>query len=323
MNSNWSYALADFLQHQPGVSAVRIDAQSRKVSVATLGEVDLKRLEISLAQTIAAIESQLTIPSSAPKGFILRRDGAITEIAGDSSETTSKLWQWREFAWPDLVAEEKKAAGLRGLEHDESEWKELAIFASACAVFGIAGAVTESMNIGPWWLGHALYAIALVAGGYDAAKESWEHLRKYRLDIHFLMLAVAIGAACVGAWGEAALLLFLFSASGAMEEYALDRTHREVSALLKTAPKKATLILPNGEEKEISIEQLQVGERVIVKPGDAFPADGVVAKGKSASDESALTGEAVPVEKNPGDKVFSGTLNLWGVVEYNVARLPA
>ncbi len=321
MNSNWANALADFLKHQPGVSAVRIDAQSKTVSVATLGEVDMKQLEASLAQTITAIEAHLTAPATAPKGFVLKRDGAVTEIAGASCDTAASMWQWREFAWPDLEAESKETDGAH--EHDESEWKELTVFASVCAVFGIAGAVSEFMHIGPQLLSHVLYAIALIAGGYDATKDSWENLRKYKLDIHFLMLAVAVGAVCIGAWGEAVLLLFLFSASGAMEEYALDRTHREVSALLKTAPKKATLILPNGEEKEISIEQLQVGERVIVKPGDAFPADGVVAKGKSASDESALTGEAVPVEKNPGDSVFSGTLNLWGVVEYNVARLPS
>ena len=86
---------------------------------------------------------------------------------------------------------------------------------------------------------------------------------------------------------------------------------------------RATLVLPDGSEREVAVAELAIGHRVIVKPGDAFPADGTVAKGKSASDESALTGEAVPVEKNVGDAVFSGTLNLWGVVEYEVTRLPS
>jgi Cd2+/Zn2+-exporting ATPase len=133
---------------------------------------------------------------------------------------------------------------------------------------------------------------------------------------------VALGAVCVGAWGEAVLLLFLFSASGAMEEFALDRTHRAVDSLLKSAPKFATLVLPGGGEREVPVAELRVGDRVLVRPGGAFPADGDVAKGKSASDESALTGEAVPVEKAAGDPVFSGTINLWGAVEFEVKRLP-
>jgi Cd2+/Zn2+-exporting ATPase len=108
-----------------------------------------------------------------------------------------------------------------------------------------------------------------------------------------------------------------------MEEYALDRTQREVSALLKSSPKRATVILADGSEKEVAVEDLRVRQRVRVKPGQAFAADGVVVQGRSASDESALTGEANPVEKNVGDQVFSGTLNLWGIVEFDVVRLPS
>jgi Cd2+/Zn2+-exporting ATPase len=137
------------------------------------------------------------------------------------------------------------------------------------------------------------------------------------------MLSVAIGAMFIDAWGEAVLLLFLFSASGAMEEYALDRTQREVSALLKSSPKRATIVLADGSESEIAVEELQLRHRVRVKPGEAFAADGVVLDGRSASDESTLTGEAAPVEKSKGDQVFSGTINLWGIVDYDVARLPS
>src|SRR5690606_20319329 len=128
--------------------------------------------------------------------------------------------------------------------------------------------------------------------------------------------AVATGAIAIGAWGEAVLLLFLFSASGAMEAFALDRTHREVNALLKSAPKQATLVLPDGSEREVPVADLRLGDRVLVRPGAAFPADGQVVEGESASDESALTGEALPVGKGMGDTVFSGTLNLWGAVEF-------
>ena len=96
-----------------------------------------------------------------------------------------------------------------------------------------------------------------------------------------------------------------------------------MSALLKSSPKSATLVIDGGGEREVAVEDLQIGQRLRVKPGAAFAADGVIVAGKSATDESTLTGEANPVEKGVGDQVFSGTLNLWGAVEFTVVRPPA
>src|SRR2546425_38412 len=112
------------------------------------------------------------------------------------------------------------------------------------------------------WLTRGLFLVGLVTGGWDAAVDTWANLKKREIDIHFLMLAVAVGAMFIGAWGEAVLLLFLFSASGAMEEYALDRTQREVSSLLKSAPKQAIVIGADGAELELPVEALQIGQRV-------------------------------------------------------------
>jgi Cd2+/Zn2+-exporting ATPase len=108
-----------------------------------------------------------------------------------------------------------------------------------------------------------------------------------------------------------------------MEAYVLDRTHREVSALLKSSPKRATLLKDDGTEIEVDVSELRVGQTVRVRPGGAYPADGDILQGRSASDESTLTGEAAPVEKNAGDPVFSGTINLWGAIDFRVMRLPA
>jgi len=199
----------------------------------------------------------------------------------------------------------------------------LAYLAATCGVMGVAGVLAQHLVPSLPWLARVFYGIGLITGGWDAIIDTNEQIRKGRIDIHFLMLAVAAGALFIGAWGEAVLLLFLFSASGAMEEYALDRTQREVSALLKTAPKRATLVLADGAEQEVAVEALQVGQRVRVKPGEAFSADGTVVKGKSASDESTLTGEATPVEKGLGDPVFSGTINIWGALDFEVTRLPS
>ncbi|MBI2812851.1 MAG: cadmium-translocating P-type ATPase [Opitutae bacterium] len=316
MPDNWTEQLVRFLREQPEVRAVRIDPAARKVAVATINDIDLAALEAKLAATISAVEARLAARPgfSVPGGYSVKQEGSAVVLGRDTCVTAEKLWLWREMEWPEIKAEPAP---------EDQEWRTLAALAAVCGAAGVAGAAAAHLLPGQPWLARGLFAAGLLAGGWDAAVDSWENLKKGDIDIHFLMLAVALGAVLIGAWSEAVLLLFLFSASGAMEEYALDRTQREVSALLKTSPKQATVVLPDGGEREVAVEELQVGQRVRVKPGAAFAADGVILGGRSASDESALTGEANPVEKNMGDQVFSGTLNLWGAVDYEVARLPA
>jgi len=316
----WPYTLAQFLRSTPGLEAVRIDAAGRKVEVATLGQVDEVLLQERLNEALAAIEEKfgpvdIGQVGVAPAGFTLKQNAGKTELAAPTCETAPKFWTWREFSWPENVEESD--------DHDHEDWRFLAKLAGGCGVFGLAGWIVVAGGIGPGWLGLGLAAVALIAGGWDAAIDSWANLRRGQLDIHFLMLAVAVGAVSIGAWQEAVLLLFLFSASGAMEAYAMDRTHRAVDSLLKSAPKQALRLDKNGREEEIAVDDLVVGDLVKVQPGAAYPADGKVKKGQSASDEATLTGESVPVEKSAGDEVFSGTLNLWGVVVYEVERLPA
>ncbi len=320
---DWVEALVRFLQEQPGVNAVRVDPGAHRVAVATIGRETQADLELRLAETIAAVEAGLRAAheGAAPRGYKLtHRDGA-TIVGRETCETAEKLWLWKEIKWPD--GKEALRAAPPTEHWEEGGWRSLAILAGVCGAAGLAGTLVSRFAPGLPWLAKVIYAVGLAAGGFDAAMDSWENLRKRRIDIHFLMLAVAVGAVLIGAWGEAVLLLTLFSAAGAMEEYALDRTQREVSALLKSAPKRANLVLADGTEKEVDVAELRRGSRVRVSPGEAFAADGVVAKGQSASDESTLTGEANPVSKSPGDEVFSGTVNLWGAVEFDVSRLPS
>jgi Cd2+/Zn2+-exporting ATPase len=313
---NWVRELVDFLRTQPSVSAVRIDPSAQRVAVATIGNVEIEGLEEKLAETISAIEAALAEKAAGrvPAGFSVRHEGDAMVVGRDHCTTAETMWKWRELEWPEMREEE---------DADEDEWRTLSWLAGICGVAGIAGAVAGHFAPGMPWLAKALFLVGIGAGGWDAAVDTWANLKKREIDIHFLMLAVAVGAMFIGAWGEAVLLLFLFSASGAMEAFALDRTQRAVSALLKSSPKSATIVLANGSEQEVAVDELQIGQRVRVKPGEAFAADGVIVNGKSASDEATLTGEATPVEKAAGDQVFSGTINLWGAVDYDVARLPA
>lgn len=326
MEKAWTETLAEFLRTEPGVEAVRLDPAKRRVQLATLGEVDASVLRERLEATLAVIDDELkpglaaAAEASVPAGFHLTERDGVVQFSGPACATAPKLWRWKEYEWPPAGHGHEEGHG--GHDHDE-DWRELAAYAAVCGVLGIAGWAVARAGWGPAWLALALQGGALLAGGWDAAKDSWKNLRRAKLDIHFLMLAVAVGAAAIGAWSEAVLLLFLFSASGAMEAYANERTHREVDALLKAAPKHATVVEPDGRERVVAVEEIGIGDLVRVKPGEAFCADGVVERGESGADESTLTGEAVPVDKARGDQVFSGTINVGGTLDWRVTRLPA
>src|SRR5205085_2204100 len=152
-----------------------------------------------------------------------------------------------------------------------------------------------------------------------AIQDVGQALKRGKVDIHFLMLAVALGALAVKGWTEGATLLFLFSLSNALEQFANHRTRRAIESLLKTAPKHALRRDDNGWT-EVPVEDVVAGDELLVKAGELFPVDGVVTGGSSSADESALTGEALPVPKQPGDAVSGGTLNLDGQCVIRSAR---
>ena len=194
------------------------------------------------------------------------------------------------------------------------KWKVPLSLALVCGGAALAG----------WWAGgwieKFLFAVAYIAGGWKTAEEVWHKIKSGVLEIHFLMLAVAVGAACVGHWDEGALLLFLFSLSGALEELAAYRTERELAGLFRAAPREAIRILEDGTEEKVAVDLLEPGMRVRVRPGDGFPVDAEVIEGRSGADESSLTGESAAVSKEIGSMVLAGTLNLWGRVDLRVLR---
>ncbi|MEI6873112.1 MAG: HAD-IC family P-type ATPase, partial [Verrucomicrobiota bacterium] len=199
------------------------------------------------------------------------------------------------------------------------EWRWQLAAALVCAGFGVGGwLATEG---GPIALG--CHLAGYLAGGWFAAEETWEKLRRREIDVHFLMVAVALGAAAIGEWTEGVTLLFLFSFAGALEHFAMERTQREIRSLINTAPKTATLVTADGGEHEVPVDQVRPGHLLRILPGALFPLDGELAAGETAVDESTLTGEATPVEKRGGDSVMAGTLNLWGAVDVQVTKLAA
>jgi Cd2+/Zn2+-exporting ATPase len=204
-----------------------------------------------------------------------------------------------------------------GEAHDPDEWKIMLISAAVCGVATLAGWFLQYSGYPP--AAGVLFFIAYASGGWDAALDSWELLKERRIDVHFLMLLVAVGAAFVGKPLEGATLLFLFSLSGGLEHFAQGRTEKEISALLKAAPREATLV-KEGREIRVLAEDLQPGDEILLRPGDYVPADASVVTGQGAVDESNITGESVPQEKSPGSLLFAGTLNQQGALTARVTK---
>lgn len=180
----------------------------------------------------------------------------------------------------------------------------------------IGGALTNAL---PQWAVAIAAVTAFVAGGYSGVKGAIEEARQGKLDIDFLMVTAALGAALIGEWEEGALLLFLFTLSGALEEFAMERTRRAIEALAQLRPDTAT-VRRDAQEVVLHVDQVVVGDVVLVRPGDRLPVDGLVTKGISTIDQSPITGESVPVHKEPGDQVFAGTINGGGALEVEMTK---
>ena len=163
----------------------------------------------------------------------------------------------------------------------------------------------------------ALEAVALLAGAYTFVPSTLKRLVKGKIGVGTLMTIAAVGAVILGEVGEAAMLAFLFSISEGLEEYSLARTRRGLRALLSLVPDEAT-VLRDGAEKTVAPADLQIGDRMLVKPGERVATDGIIRLGRTALDVSAITGESVPVEAGPGDEVFAGSINGTGVLEVEV-----
>ena len=211
------------------------------------------------------------------------------------------------------------AAAHGNANPEEDEIRPLLISTIVCAVFLAAGFIAARLGASAWVV-IPLYAISYASGGYFRLIEGFEALVKEKnLDINFLMLLGAAGAAVLGKWEEGAMLMFLFTLSATLEAFAVGRTRAAIRKLMALAPEDA-LVRRNGAETRIPVEQVMRGDLVIVGPGERVPADGEIRRGSSALNEAAITGESIPVEKGPGDKIFAGTVNGHAVLEFEVTK---
>ena len=199
--------------------------------------------------------------------------------------------------------------------------------ALACAVLVFLG--WQMLNLG--WIGVALFILttAYVVGGFESAREGLTTLfEEKELDVDLLMIVAALGAAALGLWRreyylivDGAILILIFAISGALEGYAMQRTERSIQGLMSLTTDTARVIL-NGQEQTVPINDLKIGDQVLVKPGELVPTDGLVTEGFSTLNQASITGESVPVERTVGDEVFAGTINGSGALRLQIHQPP-
>ena len=190
------------------------------------------------------------------------------------------------------------------------EWRTIA--AAVAAASWVAGVVAEVADAGS--VATVAFVVAIVAGGVTFVPSTLVGLRRGRLGVGLLMTIAAIGAVLLGQLAEAAALCFLFSVSEALEDWAVTRARRGLRALLSLVP-PTTWVRRGADQVEIATDELVVGDVVVLRAGARMPTDGVVRVGRSVLDVSAVTGESIPVDVAPGDRVIAGSINVTGALD--------
>ncbi|MBC3386466.1 heavy metal translocating P-type ATPase [Pseudomonas sp. SWRI179] len=209
-------------------------------------------------------------------------------------------------------------AGEKPQSHDlpapAKPWWPLAL----SGVTALGAEVIHFTNAAPNWVVALVALVSILSGGLGTYKKGWIALKNRNLNINALMSIAVTGAVLIGQWPEAAMVMFLFTVAELIEAKSLDRARNAISGLMQMAPEQATVQQADGTWHVQEVKAIALGARVRVRPGERVGLDGEVITGRSTVDQAPITGESLPVEKIAGDKVFAGTINQAGELEYRV-----
>jgi Cd2+/Zn2+-exporting ATPase len=321
------------VQPVPGKSSFEIEYDP-----SALSEEDLRQIAGSHVPDVSLQKRTMRLDGSACEACAIRLEKRAKKIPGVRKATATYIGKILCLTFDEKLADEHSVmTALRGLgadvrpyepsaEAEQSLWSRVRsgslneeISAALGFVFLIASFICEK-SLGSGAVATlSLYAGAYIFCGQQGVRSAIASLRGGVLDVDVLMVLAAIGAGIVGQPFEGALLLFLFAFSNVLQSYALERTQRAIHSLLKLRPDKA-LVKRDGTTQLVRVEELNVGDVVVLRPGEHVPVDGTVVEGASHVDESSLTGESMPVTKAVGNPVFAGTLNQSGGLEFSVSK---
>lgn len=322
------------VQPLPGRTAFEIEYDPAKLT-----EEELRRIAEEHVPAPALQRRTLRLDGAACEACAIRLEKRVEKIPGVRKATATYLGKILCLTFDDTVSDEAavlqsvRATGAKvrpyespWSDEEKTFWRKVRagelneeISCALGFLFLIASLVAHrSVGLGAT-VTYVLYAGAYLFCGQQGVRSAIASLREKVLDVDVLMVLAAIGAGIVGQPFEGALLLFLFSFSNVLQSYALERTQKAIHSLLKLRPDKA-LLKRNGGTELVSVDSLQVGDVVVVRPGEHVPVDGTITEGTSSVDESSLTGESMPVSKTVGAPLFAGTLNQSGGLELTVGK---
>jgi len=276
--------------------AEEVDVLKREIAPLVGGvenlAFDLLKCKMTLLKPPSGLTEQAVIQA-------VERTGMRAELWRELNEKSAEKTLWRKRGRTIL-------SGCSGV------LTAIGFAVHAALAGGIAAALgSEGMGIahGVPWLTRVLYFLAIVSGGWYVAPKAWFALKRLRPDMNLLMTIAVAGAISIGEWFEAATVSFLFGLSLALESWSVGRARRAVEALLSLSPTQVRLLREDNREEVIAAEEVPVGSRFIVKPGERLPLDGLVLEGASQVNQAPITGESLPVLKERGAQVFAGTVN--------------
>jgi Zn2+/Cd2+-exporting ATPase len=274
------------------LSSFRIDAMDcpteQTLIQNKLGKLaGVQQLEFNLINRVLGVTHDL--PSTAPIIDAIKSLGMVAEPLEQGVEA------------PAPAAEKK-------------HWWPLAL----SGVGALAAEVIHFTSAAPTWVVAIIALVSILSGGLTTYKKGWIALKNLNLNINALMSIAVTGAVLIGQWPEAAIVMFLFTVAELIEAKSLDRARNAIGGLMQMTPEQATVQQADGSWVEQDVKTIELGARVRVRPGERIGLDGQVLSGTSTIDQAPITGESLPIEKTVGDKVFAGTINQAGSLEYSV-----